>query len=563
MDYKQLVATAVADATDGQVTASDIYEKIEVPKTSQNGDLAFPTFILAKQLHAAPQQIAKKLVEKIDTTNFSKVVVVGPYLNFFLDQQQVAQQVLGEVLVEKNHYGDNEDGHDQTVTIDMSSPNIAKPMSMGHLRSTVIGNSIAKLLSKNGYRPIKDNHLGDWGTQFGKLITAYLKWGNEDDVKRDPIHYLVQYYIRFHHEDEQDPTLDEEAREWFKKLEDGDPEAVQLWKWFREVSLQAFNQTYQKLGVSFDTYNGESFYNDALQGVVDTLRKDGLLEKSQGASVVDLSSDNLNPALILKSDGASLYITRDIATAIYRDQTYHPVMNLYVVGSEQTYYFKQLKAVLKKMGLKSAAGLHHIPFGLITVNGKKLSTRHGNIVLLNEVLAESIKLAQAQIAAKNPDLKNKEQVAEEVGVGAVIFGDLKNERIDPIDFNLQEQLKFEGETGPYVQYAHARAESVLKKAHQPLPTKITQLTMTDDAWTIIKMLQNFPATVRRANREFEPSMIAKYALRLAKAFNKYYAHTKILTDDDQLNDRLALVQAVSLVLKEALRLLGVQAPDEM
>ncbi|WP_395378811.1 arginine--tRNA ligase [Fructilactobacillus frigidiflavus] len=563
MDYKQIVADALSNVVDGKVSTNDIYAKIEKPKIATNGDLSFPAFILSKELHQAPQAIAQEIAANINGENFEKVVAVGPYVNFFLDKGQVSHQVITDVLTEKEHFGDNHQGEDRVVTIDMSSPNIAKPMSMGHLRSTVIGNSIAKILSKNGYKPIKDNHLGDWGTQFGKLITAYLKWGSEEDVKSDPIHYLVQYYIRFHKEDEIHPEYDEEAREWFKKLEDGDPEAVRLWKWFREVSLEAFNQTYKKLGVEFDTYNGESFYNDKLQDVVDTLKKDGLLEKSQGASVVDLSDEELNPALILKTDGASLYVTRDIATAIYRDETYHPVMNLYVVGSEQTYYFKQLKAVLKKMGLDSAAGLHHIPFGLITVNGKKLSTRHGNIVLLNEVLDEFVKMAKQQIVEKNPDLKDKDKVAEEVGVGAVVFGDLKNSRIDSIDFNLQEQLKFEGETGPYVQYAHARAQSILRKAKSDYANAGNYGLTDEDAWEVIKLLQSFPDVVKRANAEFEPSVIAKYSLRLAKAFNKYYAHTKILTEDDELNARLALVQSVSIILEESLRLLGVKAPNEM
>ncbi|WP_429971024.1 arginine--tRNA ligase [Fructilactobacillus sp. Tb1] len=563
MDYKQIVADAVSEVVDGKVSTNDIYAKIEKPKTSANGDLSFPAFILSKELHKAPQAISQEIVDNINGESFEKVVAAGPYVNFFLNKGKVSNQVIDDVLTEKEHFGDNHQGDDQVVTIDMSSPNIAKPMSMGHLRSTVIGNSIANILTKNGYKPIKDNHLGDWGTQFGKLITAYLKWGSEEDVKRDPIHYLVQYYVRFHKEDEIHPEYDEEAREWFKKLEDGDPEAVHLWKWFREVSLEAFNKTYKKLGVEFDTYNGESFYNDKLQGVVDTLKKDGLLEISQGASVVDLSDEDLNPALILKTDGASLYVTRDIATAIYRDETYHPVMNLYVVGSEQTYYFKQLKAVLKKMGLDSAAGLHHIPFGLITVNGKKLSTRRGNIILLNEVLDESVKMAKQQIVEKNPDLKDKDKVAEEVGVGAIVFGDLKNSRIDSIDFNVQEQLKFEGETGPYVQYAHARAQSILRKANADYVNADNYALTDDDAWEVVKLLQSFPDVVKRANAEFEPSVIAKYSLKLAKTFNKYYAHTKILTDDDELNARLALVQSVSIVLKESLRLLGVMAPNEM
>ncbi|MCH5463933.1 arginine--tRNA ligase [Levilactobacillus tujiorum] len=563
MDYKQTVVEALAKALDGQLTADEIAAKLERPKTSDKGDMAFPTFTLAKVLHQAPQQIAQDLADKLETTDFEKVEVVGPYLNFFFDKGSYSEATLQTVLTDGASYGQNEDGQGGNVPIDMSSPNIAKPMSMGHLRSTVIGNSIAEILTKNGYHPIKDNHLGDWGTQFGKLITAYKLWGNEADVKADPINKLVEYYIRFHKEDVEKPELDDIAREWFKKLEDGDEEAHRLWKWFREASLQEFNDVYDELGVKFDTYNGEAFYNDKLEEVVQILKDKHLLVESQGAQVVDLSKYDLNPALILKSDGASLYITRDIATALYRDRTYAPAKNLYVVGSEQTYYFKQLKAVLKEMGVKSADNLQHVPFGLITVDGKKLSTRSGRIILLAKVLEESVKLAAEEINEKNPDLANKQAVAQQVGVGAIVFGDLKNERTNNIDFVLADQLKFEGETGPYVQYAHARAESMLRKAAnvdvQPAGNQITD----PEAWDTIKTLADFPAIVKMACKELEPSVVAKYAIRLAKTFNKYYAHSKILTEDAELSARLALVKAVSTVLKEALRLLGVQAPDEM
>ncbi|WP_341778543.1 arginine--tRNA ligase [Levilactobacillus sp. HBUAS70063] len=563
MDYKQTVTAALAKALAGQLTADEIAAKLERPKTSDKGDLAFPTFTLAKVLHRAPQQIAQDLADKLDTTGFEKVEVVGPYLNFFFDKGTYSEATLKTVLTAGASYGQNEDGNGGNVPIDMSSPNIAKPMSMGHLRSTVIGNSIAEILTKNGYHPIKDNHLGDWGTQFGKLITAYKLWGNEDDVKADPINKLVEYYVRFHKEDVDKPELDDIAREWFKKLEDGDEEAHRLWKWFREASLQEFNDVYDELGVKFDTYNGEAFYNDKLDEVVQILKDKHLLVESQGAQVVDLSKYDLNPALILKSDGASLYITRDIATALYRDRTYAPAKNLYVVGSEQTYYFKQLKAVLQEMGVKSADNLQHVPFGLITVDGKKLSTRSGRIILLAKVLEESIKLAGEEINEKNPDLPNKAEVAKQVGVGAIVFGDLKNERTNNIDFVLADQLKFEGETGPYVQYSHARAESILRKAAntdvQPAGNHITD----PEAWDTIKALADFPAIVKLACKELEPSVVAKYAIRVAKTFNKYYAHSKILTDDAELPARLALVKAVSTVLKESLRLLGVQAPDEM
>ncbi|WP_203648728.1 arginine--tRNA ligase [Secundilactobacillus yichangensis] len=563
MDYKQFVADTLAPALTDVLSAEDIYQKIERPKDTSKGDYAFPAFTLAKTFKKAPQQIAADLVEKIDTSKFEKVEVAGPYLNFFLDKAAFSAQILGDVLTQGADYGQNQSGNNGNVPIDMSSPNIAKPISMGHLRSTVIGNSIAEILKKNGYNPIKDNHLGDWGTQFGKLITAYLKWGNEEDVKKDPITNLVKYYVKFHKEDVEHPELDDEAREWFKKLENGDEQAHQLWSWFRDESLKAFKAIYDKLGVQFDTFNGEAFYNDKMQGVIDELKDKGLLVESQGAQVVNLDKYDLNPALILKSDGASLYITRDIATAIYRENTYHPAMNLYVVGSEQIYYFKQLKAVLTEMGLPSAKDLHHIPFGLITVNGKKLSTRSGRIILLDEVLDDAIEMAQKQIAEKNPDLPNKDKVAKQVGVGAIIFGDLKNERMNSIDFNLEEQLKFEGETGPYVQYAHARAESILRKASDvTVPTAGAKIS-DPEAWETVKALADFPDTVVEALKEFEPSDIAKYAIRLAKAFNKYYAHSKILADDAEKPARLALVKSVSTILKESLRLLGVEAPDEM
>ncbi len=563
MDYKAQVTNSILSVLNDELSSAEVYEKLEKPKSLSMGDLAFPAFSLAKVFHKAPNQIATDLVAKIDQTSYEKVEAKGAYINFFLDKGKFSSQVLTNIIEEGSTYGQNDNGKGGNVPIDMSSPNIAKPISMGHLRSTVIGNSIAKLLVKNGYHPIKDNHLGDWGTQFGKLIVAYKKWGNEADVKKDPINNLVKYYVKFHKEDKEHPELDDEARETFKKLEDGNKEELELWKWFRRVSLESFNKIYDKLGVTFDTYNGEAFYNDKMDEGIQILKDKGLLVESRGAQVVNLDKYKLNPALILKSDGATLYITRDIATAIYRDRTYKPAMNLYVVGSEQTYYFKQLKAVLLEMGLPSAENLHHIPFGLITVNGKKLSTRSGRIILLDEVLDDAINLAKKQIEAKNPDLANKDEVAKEVGVGAIIFGDLKNERTNNIDFVLEDQLKFEGETGPYVQYSHARAESILRKA-SAVDFHTTDKEVDDPAaWETVTALNEFPSVVESACKDFEPSEIAKYSLKLAKAFNKYYAHSKILVEDDKLGARLALVKSVSIVLKESLNLLGVKAPDEM
>lgn len=564
MDYKQMVAQAIVQASDNLVDEASVMAKIEVPKSLTMGDFAFPAFMLAKVMHQAPQQIAQALVAKIDQTNFAKVEAVGPYVNFFLDQNQFAKDVVSQVLTEQNHYGDAKLGKQTQVPIDMSSPNIAKPMSMGHLRSTVIGNSIALLLAKADYKPVKINHLGDWGTQFGKLIEAYKLWGSEEEVKQDPIQTLLKYYVKFHKLDKDQPELDEEAREWFKKLEDGDEEALKLWKWFRTESLKAFTKVYKELGIEFDSYHGEAFYNDKMDEIVDLLEEKGLLQESQGAQIVDLSKYDLNPALIKKTDGATLYITRDLAAALYRKRTYDFSQSLYVVGNEQRNHFKQLKAVLKEMGFDWADDIHHIPFGLITQGGKKLSTRAGRVILLEKVLADAVDLATKQIEEKNPDLPDKATVAHEVGVGAVVFHDLKNERLNNFDFDLQEVVRFEGETGPYVQYSHARAMSILRKADATTIDASKAAGVADEnAWETLRLLGEFPATVQKAVKEYEPSVVAKYAIHLAKAFNKYYAHSKILAEDEHKEARLALVKSVTIVLKESLRLLGVKAPDEM
>ena len=558
MDFKQKVVDLVSEQVD--LPKEKISMLIERPKNPKMGDYAFPTFALAKIEHKNPALIAKDIAEKISDDNFTSIQAVGPYVNFAIDHAKLVNATLNDVLTEKEHFGDQKLG-EGNVPIDMSSPNIAKPMSMGHLRSTVIGNSIAKTLEKVGYTPIKINYLGDYGTQFGKLITAYRLWGNEEDVKKDPITNLFHYYVKFHEEAEKDPKLEDEGRAAFKKLENGDEEEIKLWKWFREVSLQEFNRIYKELGVTFDSYNGEAFFNDKMQPVVDELREKGLLEESRGAQVVNLGEDE-NPALILKSDGSSLYMTRDLAAALYRKKEYDFVMSLYVAGGEQTGHFKQLKQVLKKMGYDWSDNIHHIPFGLITQGGKKLSTRKGNVVFLDQVLKDAVSLAEQQIEEKNPNLSNKKQVAHDVGVGAVVFHDLKNDRMDNFDFDLEEVVRFEGDTGPYVQYTNARAQSILRKANKEI--SMDNLSLNDDwSFAVAKALADFPAIVEKASEKFEPSIIAKYALDLSKKFNKYYANVRILDEDDQLNTRLALVQATSIVLTEALRLLGVNAPKEM
>lgn len=561
MDFKNEVVDLVASQVD--LPKEKITALIERPKNAKMGDYAFPAFILAKTMHKNPAIIAKDIAENLSSDDFASIQAVGPYVNFAIDHEKLVSSTLKDVLAEKEHYGDQKLG-EGNVPIDMSSPNIAKPMSMGHLRSTVIGNSIAKTMEKVGYTPIKINYLGDYGTQFGKLIAAYKHWGNEEDVKKDPIMSLFHYYVRFHKEAETNPELNDEGREWFKKLEDGDPEAVRLWKWFREVSLKDFKRIYKELGVTFDSYNGEAFFNDKMQPVIDELKEKGLLHESQGAQVVDMGPDE-NPAIIVKSDGTSIYLTRDLAAAEWRMKEYNFVKMLYVVGNEQAQHFVELKTVLKKMGYDWADEIHHVPFGLITQGGKKLSTRKGNVVFLDQVLKDAVSLAKKQIQEKNPDLADQDQVAHDVGVGAVVFHDLKNDRLDNFDFNLEEVVRFEGDTGPYVQYTNARAQSVLRKAaamgEKPSDS---DLALDDDwAFAVAKDLADFPRIVARASEKFEPSVIAKFALDLAKKFNKYYANVKILAKDDKIGARLALVQATSIVLTESLRLLGVNAPKEM
>ncbi|HFR3815399.1 TPA: arginine--tRNA ligase [Streptococcus suis] len=562
MNQKQVITERLA-AILPNLEAEAIYNLLEKPKSSEMGDIAFPAFSLAKVERKAPQAIAADIVEKLDTTGFEKVVATGPYVNFFLDKAAISHQVLTDVITEKDQYGKLNIGQGRNVTIDMSSPNIAKPFSVGHLRSTVIGDALANIHEKLGYKPIRINHLGDWGKQFGMLIVAYKLWGDKAAVEADPISELLKLYVRINAEAEEKPELDEEARQWFKKLEDGDPEAHELWQWFRDESLVEFNRIYDKLGVTFDSYNGEAFYNDKMDEGIQILEEKGLLQESKGARIVDLESYNLPPALIMKTDGATLYITRDMATAMYRKRTYDFVKSIYVVGQEQINHFKQLKAVLKEMDFDWSDDMTHVTFGLVTKDKKKLSTRKGNIILLEPTLDEAISRALTQIEAKNPDLENKEEVAHAVGVGAVKFYDLKTDRDNGYDFDLEAMVSFEGETGPYVQYAYARIQSILRKANF-VPSAENDYKLADaESWDIIKHIQNFSNVVERAGDKFDPSLIAKYAINLAQAFNKYYAHTRILDESPERDSRLALAYATGLVLKEALRLLGVKAPEKM
>lgn len=563
MDIKQIYVNALTPIVGEHLNKEEIIKLIEVPNNTEHGDLAFPAFALAKVFRKAPQQIASDIAEQINMENFESVEAVGPYINVFLKRENVGNTLVNQVLTEENDYGSQNIGNGEAMTIDMSSPNIAKPMSMGHLRSTVIGNAIANLAEKTGYNAVRINHLGDWGTQFGKLIVAYKKWGDEEKVKVDPINELVKLYVDFHEKAEEDPELDDEARAAFKKLEDGDQEMFELWSWFKEESIKEFQKVYDMLNIEFDSFNGEAFYNDKMQNVIDELEEKGITKIDQGATIVDLEEENLPPALIKKSDGATLYVTRDLAAAIYRHNTYNFSKNVYVVGNEQSVHFKQLKAVLNKLGYDWYSEMTHVPFGLITLNGKKLSTRKGKIVLLEQVLNDAIDLASEQINAKNPALPNKEQVAHQVGVGAVVFHDLKTDRMNNFDFNLKDIVQFEGETGPYVQYTYARSMSMMRKYNKDISAE-TIVNLNDAySWEIIKKIADYSRIVENAIQRFEPSVVAKYVIQLAQQFNKYYANVRILNEDNQLESRMALVKAVTIVIKDALSLLGVEAPEEM
>lgn len=561
MKNLEVYAKAISKAVNHQLETEAIQQLIEKPNFEEQGDLAFPCFALAKKMRKSPAKIAEELAPLIQHPAFEKVVAEGPYVNAFFNKSETSKNVLEEILAQGSDYGQRDFGEGKNIVIDFSSPNIAKPFSMGHLRSTVIGNSLSKIVEKCGYQAVKINHLGDWGTQFGKLMVAYKLWGDEELVKKQPIKELLELYVRFHQEAEKDPRLNDEARGWFKKLEDGNEEAHKLWLWFKDESLQEFNKIYKLLGVEFDSHHGEAFYNDKMQATIELLKEKKLMTLSQGAEVVDLSEFAMPPLLVRKSDGATLYATRDLTAALYRQENYQFAKALYVVGQEQTLHFKQLFCTLEKMGYGWAKDMEHVPFGFILKNGKKMSTRKGGLVLLENVLKEAIELAERNIAEKNQLLEHKEQVAEMVGVGAVIFHDLRSGRQNNVEFSLEDMLRFEGATGPYVQYTHARACSILRKAGVEIGT-VEEMNDTH-SWQVVKRLMEFPETIERSFHQNEPSHIAKYVLELAQEFNKYYGKVKILNNDADQAGRLALVNAAAIVLEEGLRLLGIKAPQQM
>ena len=536
---------------------------IEKPKMREMGDYAIPCFSFSKELRKSPTAIAKMLNEKLTNSLYEKTEVVNGYLNIFVNKQIVLEYVINEIITNKNEYGKNNIGNNKVVIIDYSSPNIAKPFGIGHLRSTVIGNALKNICQKNGYKVIGINHLGDWGTQFGKLIYAYKNWGNEIKETENLISELTKLYIKFHQEAEKDPLLEDEGRNWFKKLEDGDQECLRLWDKFKNESLLEFKKTYDLLGIDkFDYNTGESFYNDKMNQVIEELKEKDLLELSDGAFIVDLGP-NLPPALIQRTDGATLYITRDLAAAFYRKNNYHFDEALYVVGNEQTLHFTQLKLVLDKMGYSWSENIKHISFGLMLQDGKKMSTRQGKVIKLHDVLIETISLAKKYIKERNPNLDKADEISRQIGVGAVIFNDLKNYRTSDIEFNLENILKFEGETGPYIQYTYARINSLLSHK-KGIRINYNKMEINEYIWNIIFKLYNFPESIIDAKEKYDPSEVAKYVIDLAKDFNKFYAHEKIIDENLETTEfRLLICEIVAIVLKESMRILGIEVPNKM
>ncbi len=553
MDFKIVLADLLKKELN-----KDVFDLLEIPPDPSLGDYAFPCFSLAKELKKNPNQIAQELSKKLKAPFLDKIDAKGAYLNFFIKKEQLTKDVLTNVLKQQQKYGQSTTGKGKTIVIDMSSPNIAKPFGIGHLRSTIIGNALRNLLTYQSYKVVRINHLGDWGTQFGKLIVAYKKWGDKKRLDKDPINYLLDLYVKFHDAAEQNPDLEDQARAWFKKLEDGNKEALALWKQFKELSLQEFKKIYALLGVTFEAYSGEAFYNDRLDETLEFIEKTGITEISEGALIVNLEKYTMPPAILRKSDGATLYLTRDVAAALYRKKTYKFDKMLYEVGGEQKLHFQQLFKVLELMGYSWYKDCVHVDHGLyLGEDGKKFSTRKGKTIFMADVLDETIALAKKIIQEKNPKLKNKDAVAKAVGVGAIIFGDLCNDRSRDIIFDIEKFTSFEGETGPYLQYTHARLCSILRK--KKLSATTIDYKLYDKAeQEIIKQLGSFGDVVTDATKQYKPHILARYLLDLAQQVNSYYVSHPVLQDDKALEKaRLALVTGVKIVLGNGLRLLGI------
>ena len=555
------------------VDAVEAASYVVVPQDTTLGDYALPCFRFAKALRKPPVVIAQNLANEMSKMAhpFKKIEAVNGYLNFTLDRNAEAGKILSEVIEKGANYGSSNEGEGKTVCIDYSSINIAKPFHIGHLSTTVIGGALYKMYKKLGYNAVGINHLGDWGTQFGKLIVAYKLWGDTIDIEKEGMLALTKIYVKFHEEAEKDPTLDDKARYWFKQIEDGNEEALALFNMFKELTLKEVGKVYDRLDIVFDSYNGEAFYNDKMAPVLDELRAQNLVTVSEGAEIVDLSEYNMSPCLLVKADGATLYATRDLAAAFYRKNTYDFYKCLYVVAYQQNLHFKQVFKVIELMGKEWYKDLVHVPFGMVSLEDGTMSTRKGKVVWLKDVLDKAVEKSYAIISEKNANLKNKEEVAEKVGVGAVIFFALSNNRIKDITFSYDKVLTFDGETGPYVQYTNARARSILRKAgalanelDKPFTTEELEGLSGKEGEELISLISRFRATVSDAVQKYEPSIVTRYVIEVAKSFNRYYLNNRILNAEEKyVRARLALVYATHVVIEESLRLLGIKAPEEM
>lgn len=562
MDYKKKIAELINSKVDLEV--EKIEQLIEIPPRPEMGDYAFPCFQLSKVMRKAPNMIAEELKNQLSSEGFEKIENLGPYINFFVDKGEFSKNTIEKILKEKDNYGKSNIGEGKTVCVEYSSPNIAKPFHVGHLFTTAIGNALYKMFKAEGYNTVGINHLGDWGTQFGKLISAYKRWVDEEALEKNPIDELLRIYVKFHKEAEKDPSLEDEGRAYFKALESGDEEAHALWKRFRDLSLKEFQRVYDILGVKFDSLAGEAFYNDKMDAVIDMLKEKNLLVESNGAQVVMLEEYNMPPCIILKGDGASIYATRDLAAALYRKKTYDFYKSIYVVGTPQALHFKQVFKVLELAGNEWAKDCVHVGFGLVKFADRKLSTRNGEIVLLDDLLNQSISKT-AEIIKDNDSIEDKEDVAKKIGVGAVIFTYLKNSREKDIVFDWNEILSTEGETGPYVQYAYARAKSILRRAEDVNAQIDYSKLNSKEEFELVKTLESFNKNILLALDKLEPSIVTRYVIEVAKAFNRFYnAHSVLNLEDEVLKaTRLKLVEASSQVIKNALELLGIDVVEKM
>lgn len=565
LKFKKIIAEEISKVTN--IKSEELETYIEIPKETNNGDYSFPCFRLAKELKKAPQMIATDLKEKIQIAEpITKIEVVGGYLNFFINKESLAKEVLEEI---EKGFGKSEIGKGKNIVIDYSAPNIAKPFHIGHLRSTVIGGALYNIYKQLGYNVTGINHLGDYGTQFGKLIEGYKLWGNEYDIKKDPIEELTKIYIRINEACKNDEQILENCRNNFKKLEDGDSYCLKIWKEFKDLSLKEFQKVYDLLGSKFDSWNGEAFYSDKMPEVIQILEKTGKLVESQGAKIINLEDKGINtPCIIEKSNGSTTYATRDLAAILYRARTYDFDKALYVTSYEQTLHFKQVFEVAKLLGIdeKYTNGLEHISFGMVLLPTGKMSTREGNVVKLNDLLNEAISRAKQIIEQKNPNLENKDEIAKKVGIGAVIFNDLANGRVKDEIFDWDTILNFRGETGPYIQYTYVRTQSVISKAGGVPSFENVKLNKLLDEYSIkiIKLIYNFEDILKQVTDNNEPSILSRYLIDLAKAYSNFYNENKIINDDKETQDaRVYLTHAVGEVLRLGANLLGIEMPDKM